>query len=147
MSQFILEKQIGWGDLDAAGIVYYPHYYEWIDTANHLMFDAIGLNHQMLLQSRQLQFGLVESRCSYLKPGRYLDTIHVISEIEEIGKKTVTFKSRIVGAEDGSVLVEGMEKRICIDASNPKHLKAKDIPEDILAILRERAAVQEEIFR
>jgi len=141
MFQYILERQIGWGDLDAAGIVYYPHYYEWIDTANHLMFDAIGLNHKILLQSRQLQFGLVESRCSYLKPGRYMDKIRVISEIEEIGKKTVTFKSRIVGAEDGSILVEGMEKRICIDASNPERMKARDIPEDILAILREKVAV------
>ncbi|MDX9745454.1 MAG: thioesterase family protein [Syntrophales bacterium] len=138
MFQFIRERQIGWGDLDSAGIVYYPRYYEWIDTTNHFMFDAIGLNHKMLLHCRHLQFPLVESRCTYIKPGRYMDKIRIISEIEEIARKTITLKTRIVLAEDHSLLAEGMEKRICIDASDPEHLKAQDIPEDILTMLREK---------
>ena len=36
MFQNVIERQIGWGDLDPAGIVYYPRYYEWIDAAGHL---------------------------------------------------------------------------------------------------------------
>ena len=137
MYQFTRERQIGWGDLDSAGIVYYPRYYEWIDATNHLMFDAIGLNMKMLWQTRQLQFGLVETRCHYLQPGRYLDQIQVFTEIEELGRKTVTLKSRIIRTADSVVLVEGMEKRICIDATNPERMKAKDIPGDILTILQE----------
>lgn len=138
MFQFVQERQIGWGDLDSAGIVYYPRYYEWIDGTNHLMFDSLGLNMKRLWQTRQLQFGLVETRCHYLQPGRYLDKIRIVTEIEELGKKTVTLKSRIIRTEDGVVLVEGMEKRICIDSSNPDRMKAKDIPDDILTILRQK---------
>ena len=138
MFQFTRERQIGWGDLDSAEIVYYPRYYEWIDATNHQMFDALGLNMRMLWQTRQLQFGLVETRCHYLQPGRYLDNIKIVSEIEDLGKKTVTLKSRIIRIADDVVLVEGMEKRICIDSSNPERMKAKDIPDDILAVLREK---------
>ena len=135
MFQFTRERQIGWGDLDSAGIVYYPRYYEWIDTTNHQLFDALGLNMKTLWQTRQLQFGLVETRCHYLQPGRYLDKIRIVSEIEDLGKKTVILKTRIIRIEEDVVLAEGMEKRICIDSSNPERMKAKDIPEDILAIL------------
>ncbi len=140
MFRCITERQIGWGDLDATAIIHYPHCYEWIDTANHHLFDAIGLNHQMLLRSRKLQFTLVESGCTFFKSGRYLARVQILWEIQDVGKKTITFKYRIVAAEDGGVLAEAMEKRICIDASNPDHLKAKDIPEDILAVLREKMA-------
>lgn len=138
MFQNISERQIGWGDLDPAGIVYYPRYYEWIDAAGHLFFDAITLNMKDLGQQRQIQFSLVETGCRYLKPGRYLEKIKIITDIEDLGKKVVTLRHRIVGAEDGSILAEGTEKRICVDISNPERLRAKDIPEDILTILREK---------
>ncbi len=138
MYRFCQERQIGWGDLDSAGIVYYPRYYEWIDATSHMMFDDLGLNMKLLWQSRQLQFGLAETRCHYLKPGRYLDKIRIVSEIEDLGKKTVTLKTRIIRIEDDMVLAEAMEKRICIDSSNPEQMRAKDIPEDILAILRRK---------
>jgi 4-hydroxybenzoyl-CoA thioesterase len=138
MFQHIIDRQIGWGDLDPAGIVYYPRYYEWIDAAGHLFFDAIGLNMKDLGLKRQLQFSLAETGCRYLKPGRYLEKIKIITDIEDLGKKVVTLRHRIVGAEDGIMLAEGTEKRICVDISNPERLRARDIPEDILTILREK---------
>ena len=67
-----------------------------------------------------------------------MDKIKILSEIEDLGKKTVTLKTRIIRIEDNVVLVEGMEKRICIDSSNPERMKAQDIPEDILAVPQEK---------
>jgi hypothetical protein len=34
-------------------------------------------------------------------------------------------------------MVEGYEKRICLDVSDPKNFKAIDIPQDIRTVLRE----------
>jgi YbgC/YbaW family acyl-CoA thioester hydrolase len=141
MFQNVIERQIGWGDLDPAGIVYYPRYYEWIDAAGHLFFDAIALNMKDLGLKRQIQFSLAETGCRYLKPGRYLEKIRIITDIEDLGKKVVTLRHRIVGADDGVTLAEGLEKRICVDISNPERLRAKDIPEDILIILQEKKGV------
>lgn len=147
MFQNTIERQICWGDLDSAGIVYYPRYYEWIDAAGHLFFDAIDLNMKDLGQKRQLQFSLAETGCRYLKPGRYLEKIKIVTHIADLGKKIVTLRHRIVGADDGVILAEGVEKRICVDVSNPERLRAKDIPEDIMAIFREKMGVPNENFR
>jgi len=58
-----VHRKIMWGDLDSLGIVFYPRYYEWIDAAGHLFFDAIGLNLGSLMNERKIQFGLIETNC------------------------------------------------------------------------------------
>ena len=58
---------------------------------------------------RQIQFSLAETGCRYLKPGRYLEKIRIITDIEDLGKKVVTLRHRIVGADDGVTLAEGLE--------------------------------------
>ncbi len=136
MLNYTLQHQISWADVDPAGIVFYPRYYEWINDSAHLLFDSASLNLLTLSRERNIQFGVVESGCRYYKPGKYGQKIIIRTEIEEVGAKTITFRSRIANLENDIVLAMAMEKRICIDVSNPERLKAMDIPDDILCILK-----------
>jgi YbgC/YbaW family acyl-CoA thioester hydrolase len=135
MKQTTMTRTIKWGDLDALGIVFYPRYYEWIDAAGHAFFDSLGLNLWRLWTERGLQFGLVETRCLYLKPGRYQDRIEIVTSIQALKEKTLVLSHKILRAGDQTLLAEGFEKRICLDTSDPKRLKARSIPEDIYAVL------------
>ena len=130
-----LEKTIMWGDLDSLGIVFYPRYYEWIDASGHHFFDSIGLNLGRLMKQRAIQFGLIETGCRYRSPGRYYDKIQIITELRSLSAKTLELAHRIIRTTDGTLLVEGFEKRICLDISNPDHFRAVAIPEDIYRIL------------
>jgi YbgC/YbaW family acyl-CoA thioester hydrolase len=125
-----------WGDLDALGIVFYPRYYEWIDAASHIFFDALGFNLWNLMTERKLQFGMVEAGCTYFKPGRYQDHISIITGIETLEEKTVLLKHTIIRTPDQITLVEGREKRICLDIADSPRFKAIPIPPDILAALK-----------
>ncbi len=133
----IVAKKIMWGDLDALEIVFYPRYYEWFDGCGHMFFDRIGLNLKKLWRERQILFGLVNSSSDYFNPGRYFDDIRIITEIVDIEGKTLKLKHEIEKTDDGSLLVRGYEKRICISAGDPEKLKAVDIPDDIYSILKE----------
>ncbi|RLB26884.1 MAG: acyl-CoA thioesterase [Deltaproteobacteria bacterium] len=134
----IVERRIMWGDLDSLGIVFYPRYYEWIDASGHLYFDAINLNLGKLMKERAIQFGLIETGCRYRAPGRYYDKIKIITELQSLKKKTLELRHNIVRSSDDTLLVEGFEKRICLDVSNPDHFRAVAIPDDIYTVL-ERA--------
>lgn len=136
MSEHIIKKTIAWGDLDALGIVFYPRYYEWIDASAHLFFDAIQLNIARLWHERNILFGLAETSCRYLKSGRYHREIEIGTRIESLEKKIMVLKHEIKDRMDGSLMVEGREKRICMDVSDPERYHAVDIPEDIYSILR-----------
>lgn len=129
-----------WGDLDALGIVFYPRYYEWIDAAAHLFFDSIGLDMNNLRQRQHLVFGLVETCCGYRQPGRYHQKIRITTHLGELGLKTLVLHHAIAAAEGGAPMVDGREKRICLDVRDPLRLKAVAFPEGIYRILKEKQA-------
>ncbi len=133
--EHVVEKKIMWGDLDSLGIVFYPRYYEWIDACGHLFFEAIDLNLGELWKTRALQFGLVETGCRYRMPGRYHDMIKIYTRIDSLTSKTILLSHTIRRASTGEVMVEGFERRICMDVSNLQEFRAVDIPRDIYQVL------------
>jgi len=130
-----------WGDLDSLGIVFYPRYYEWIDACGHLFFESIGLNIGRMWSKRNLLFGLVETSCKYFHSARYHQIIRITTQIDELSKKTLTLGHTICNADNEKLMVKGIEKRICMDVSNPEDIQGVNIPKDIYAVLEK--AVEE----
>ena len=143
MKQHKVERRVMWGDLDSLGIVFYPRYYEWIDACGHLFFDSIGLNQGALWRERDIIFGLAETSCRHLLPARYHQKILILTHIQALETKTVLLSHRIRDAETDALLVKGLEKRICLDVSNPDRLTAIRIPEDIYKRLAEAGTAEE----
>jgi YbgC/YbaW family acyl-CoA thioester hydrolase len=133
-----VDRQIAWGDLDPLGIVFYPRYYEWMDASGHLFFDGIGLNLSRLAEERRLLFGLVDTSCRFLRPGRYHQRLHIDTELVALGEKTVELRHRFVDASENGLLAEGRERRICLDISDLRRLQAVTIAPDLRTVL-ERA--------
>ena len=137
MKQNIDERKIMWGDLDALGIVFYPRYYEWIDACGHQFFEAINLSLGDLWRERKILFGLVETSCRYFRPGRYHETIRIATNIDALHEKILALKHSISSLTDNSPMVEGLEKRICLNVSDPENFRAINIPEDIYSVLEQ----------
>ena len=137
MVQNVIERTIVWGDLDALGIVFYPRYSEWIDACGHHFFDKLGLNLGQLWSERGIQFGLLETSCRYHQSGRYFQRIKIVTAIETLTEKTVYLSHRIHDREDERLMVDGLEKRICMDVSDSKRFRGLEIPTDVYSILRQ----------
>ena len=131
-----VDRKIMWGDLDSLGIVFYPRYYEWIDASGHLFFEAVGLPLGDLWRTRNIIFGLAETSCQYQRPGRYHQEIRIATSLDALGEKTVVLKHVITECATRAILVEGYEKRICLDVSDPDHFRAIPIPEDIRTVVQ-----------
>jgi len=133
----IVERRIMWGDLDALGIVFYPRYYEWFDACAHQFFESVGTPHDLLWKEHGIVFGLAETRCRYQNAGRYHQQVKILTRLEQLNKKGLTLEHAITRAKDGKTLVVGMEKRICMDATDPLNLKITIIPEMIYTTLEQ----------
>ena len=131
----IFERRIMWGDLDALGIVFYPHYFEWFDGCAHQFFEVIGISHDRLWEEHGIVFGLAETQCRYLNAGRYHQRVNILTRLEHLNKKGLTLQHIISNAEDNKTMVVGIEKRICMDASNTQNLKIKTMPETVFQVL------------
>ena len=138
----IIKRKIMWGDLDSLGIVFYPKYYEWADACAHLFFESIDLRLDELWKKRKLLFGLIETSSQYKSPGRYHESIKIITEIEGLDPKTIAFKHTIVRASSDMVMLTVREKRICMDVTDPENIRAIDIPSDLYALLKNAIAAE-----
>lgn len=135
MRTHVVERKIMWGDLDPLGIVFYPRYYEWMDASGHLFFESLGLALGNLLKERHITFGLKQTSCRYYHPGRYHDVVQVRTSLAELGSKEVLLRHLIVRMADERTLVEGEERRVCLDVSHPGVIRSLEIPSDIMEIL------------
>ncbi len=135
MIENIVHRRIMWGDLDALGIVFYPRYYEWFDGCAHQFFDFIGIPHDSLWKEHGIVFGLAETQCRYLDAGRYHERVQILTRLEHLSKKGLTLQHVISNREDGKTKVIGIEKRICMDATDPQNLKIANIPERFYPVL------------
>jgi acyl-CoA thioesterase FadM len=100
----------------------------------------MGVSHDRLWKEYGIVFGLAETQCRYLSAGRYHQQVKILTRLEHLNKKGLTLQHVISHEEDGKTLVMGMEKRICMDASNPQELKIATIPEMVYTALEQALA-------
>ena len=86
--------KVKWGDTDAAGIVFYPNFYKWMDEATHEFFAAIGLHTSTLYAEQQVSVPLLEANCQFKSPLFFEDHVTVRSTVVELHQKVFKISHR-----------------------------------------------------
>jgi 4-hydroxybenzoyl-CoA thioesterase len=127
---------ICFGDCDPAGIVFFPNFSKWMDTASLAFFMACGVPPWRELVKTRGIIGtpLLEIHTKFLKPATYGESIEVHTSVEEWSAKTFRHHHLVKRGDD--LLCDGTEVRaFCMrDPANPDRIKAVPIPEDIKAL-------------
>jgi 4-hydroxybenzoyl-CoA thioesterase len=128
--------EVCFGDCDPAGIVFFPNFSKWMDTASLAFFMACGVPPWRELVKTRGIIGtpLLEIHTKFLKPATYGETIEVHTSVEEWSAKT--FRHRHLVKRGDDLLCDGTEVRaFCMrDPANPDRIKAIPIPDDIKAL-------------
>jgi 4-hydroxybenzoyl-CoA thioesterase len=128
---------VRWGDVDAAGIVFYPRFYEWYDHGCEALFAARGLPWPELFPRHGIVgVPIVESGSRFVSPARYGDTLTIRSRVAWVKERTFRMEHEI--AVGDRLCAGGFEIRAWVRrppaAGGP--LEAVAIPEDIRRRLR-----------
>jgi 4-hydroxybenzoyl-CoA thioesterase len=141
--------QVGWGDCDPAGIVFYPRFYAWMDTVSHVLAREMGISREAMLPPRSdlLGFPVVGTQAEYLSPARMDDLLEVRSWVARVGRSSLSLRHEIVRlGTDGleELLVRGREDRVFIGRDEQGEMKARELTQRMRAALArftERAEV------
>lgn len=119
--------KVAFGDTDAAGIVFYPNFYRWMDQASH---EFIGKNVRPTFQllNEGIAFPLLETFCQFKSSLSFDDVVEIHSEAVEIKNKI--FKLQHDFVRNGEVVASGYELRAWASKASGK-LKAVPIPDDV----------------
>lgn len=119
--------KIRFGDTDAAGIVFYPNYYRWMDEATHEFFGSLGFPTDELM-AQKFATPLLEANCVFKSPGYFNREIVVTTKVEFLREKV--FKLVHEFKDSDTVIAQGYEVRAWVSLEGGKP-KAQPIREDI----------------
>ena len=128
--------EVHWGDCDAAGIIFYPTYFRWFDSATWALFGSVG--HGVKAQrTRGMCMPLVAAECEFVAPAEPGDRCEVRSRIVRWGAKSFVVSHEVIRS-DGTTLARGSETRVwgrhVTGPGSP--MKAQVIGEDVKALFR-----------
>jgi len=130
---FEVRLQTYWADVDAAGIVYYPHFFRFVEHAEEELFRAAGRERQPLIEESGIWMPRVEAFSKFSKPIRHGAAIRVRLSPEIKGEKTIRYDFEIVDDQSFERLAAGYVTVVCVDA---KRFKATRIPDAIRTIIQ-----------
>jgi 4-hydroxybenzoyl-CoA thioesterase len=119
--------RVRWGDTDAAGIVFYPNFYKWMDEATHEFLAAIGLPSSTLYSEQQVSVPLLEANCQFKSPLFFEDDVIVRSSVVEMQRKVFKISHKFFKGE--KMVAEGYEIRAW--TSFKEKPKAYPIPSEV----------------
>jgi YbgC/YbaW family acyl-CoA thioester hydrolase len=138
-SYLSVRVQVGWGDCDPAGIVFYPHFYAWMDTVSHVLAREMGIARESMLPpgSDLLGFPVVATQAQYLSPARMDDLLEVRTWVARVGRTSLTLRHEILRIEaDGTEtpVARGREDRVFI-VQGPDGLHARELTPNMRKVL------------
>jgi len=134
MRVYRTEIKVEWAHCDAAGIVFYPHFYTWFDQATERLFSANALSYAEL----DRDFGtagmpLLETGATYKNASRLGDVLTLESYVSDWAGKTFVVTHTLTHA-DGRPALEGFERRIWVtrDPDHPAGIRAIPVPDEVM---------------
>jgi YbgC/YbaW family acyl-CoA thioester hydrolase len=127
-----VKLQTYWADSDPAGIVYFPHFFRFIEQAEEELYLQVGTKRQILLDRYSIWMPRVEAHVNFVSPIRNGHAIRVLMDPQFKGQKTVRFEFEIFDPETSTHLAAGYMTAVCVDRAN---FKATPIPEEVRSAL------------
>ena len=128
---------VRWGDVDAAGIVFYPRFFEWYDLGCEALFAALGLPWPELFPRHGIVgVPILESGSRFVSPARYGDTLAIRAVVAWVKGKTFRMEYEI--SAGGRLCAAGFEVRAWVKPPSApgQSLQAVPIPEAVARRLR-----------
>jgi 4-hydroxybenzoyl-CoA thioesterase len=111
--------QVGWGDCDPAGIVFYPRFYAWMDNVSHVLAREMGIPRESMIPpgANLLGFPVVGTQAQYIAPARMDDVLEVRTWVARVGRTSLSLRHEIVRIEADAaetLIVRGREDRVFV---------------------------------
>jgi 4-hydroxybenzoyl-CoA thioesterase len=121
--------KVCFGDIDNAGIVYYPHFIHYFHLATEEFFNSeIEIDYADVLHKRNLPLPTVHLlESDFHRRLRYDDQIDMEVRVINIGRTSITWEYkgyRTMGKEE--IVVEGHNVTVCVRTNT---FEKRDVPE------------------
>jgi 4-hydroxybenzoyl-CoA thioesterase len=135
VAAYELTLPVRFGQVDYAGIMYYPRFFDNFHAVFEDMFSTrLGVPYMSILQDRRIGFPMVHIETDFRRPFRFGEPMRLALSVTRIGRSSIGFRYRGHAGDDPEPSVEAAATVVTIDLDSFASL---DIPPDIRAVLEE----------
>lgn len=120
---FRRRQTVRFGDVDRAGMVYYPRLLHYLHVAMESFFaEVLGIDYPRFLAEHRLGFPTVHLEADFRLPLRYGDEIEIEAVVEEIGRSSVTWRYEIFRDGEPAAAARLVTVNLDLDAAVKREL-------------------------
>ena len=99
--KFCIEERVRWGDVDAAGIIFYGAYIRFFEFAETELFRAAGLAYGVMFDEMDVWLPRAHLECDFRRAAQLDDLLEVCAYVGRVGRKSLRldFEVRRKGEE------------------------------------------------
>jgi 4-hydroxybenzoyl-CoA thioesterase len=137
MASYDTNHKVRFGDIDHAGIVYYPRISHYCHLAFEDFFaDRVGVPYHEIIDERRIGFPTVNSQIDFRETLAFGDVAMIRIDVVHLGRSSMTMRYRIL-KDGGKLCVEARITTVCIDMETFRPI---GVPDDLRKVFAEHFA-------
>ncbi len=113
---FRSKLKIRFGDIDRAGIVYYPRFMHYFHVALEEFFAGeLGIEYHTVVETHRIGLPTVHLESDFSRPFSYGDNIEVEVRVRKLGRTSITFEYRVFKEGEDDPRIVGHNVTVCLD--------------------------------
>ena len=96
---FVARRLVRFGHCDAAGIVYFPRYYDLLNGVVEDWWDHLGLPWSALIGQRRIGMPTAQLDASFVAPSRLGEQLRFELRVLRLGRSSLQLEHQVVGPE------------------------------------------------
>jgi 4-hydroxybenzoyl-CoA thioesterase len=136
--------KVCFGDIDNAGIVYYPRFMHYFHLSMEEFFRCeLGIDYADVLHKHNVSLPTVHVESDFRRRLKYGDCIDMEVQVLKIGQTSITWGYRGYRAgDDGEVVVEGHNVTVCVTTDTFEKIIVPDWLRQSLTAYQEKLGTQ-----
>src|ERR1700741_3027426 len=93
--KFTIEERVRWGDVDAAGIIFYGAYIHFFEFAETELFRAVGLPYGVVFEELDIWLPRVHLECDFFSAAKLDELLEVSVFVAKMGHSSLRFNFEV----------------------------------------------------
>lgn len=133
MNKFSIEERVRWGDVDAAGIIFYGSYIRFFEIAETELFRAVGLPYGKVFDELNIWLPRVHLECDFHRAAQMDDLLEVSVYVARIGKSSLRLNFEVRKRNEAGEIEEKLmaTAHFVLVSTDREDLKPLPVPEEL----------------
>ncbi|HKR21781.1 MAG TPA: thioesterase family protein [Pyrinomonadaceae bacterium] len=133
MKTFSIEERVRWGDVDAAGIIFYGSYIRFFEIAETELFRAVGLPYGKVFDELNIWLPRVHLECDFHRAAQMDDLLEVSVYVARIGKSSLRLNFEVRKRNEAGEIEEKLmaTAHFVLVSTDRENLKPLPVPDEL----------------